>query len=206
MRLLISGFEPFGGAAVNPSALVAQAVAAALARTAEAQAIVLPVVYARAWPMLLAAIEHHRPDLVLATGLAGGRAGLSVERLAVNLDDGEQADNAGVSRTDKPITPDGPLAYQATVPVRRMVEAAVAAGVPAQSSLSAGSFLCNHVFFRLCHEATARGGAWRSGFIHLPWLPEQAAADPPSQPHLMQPYLSLAQMRDGLIAALRAVD
>jgi pyroglutamyl-peptidase len=202
MRLLISGFEPFAGAAVNPSALLARALASAPPPEWETATVILPVVYDRAWPTLLAAIEWHRPEVVLATGLAGGRPGLAIERFAVNLDDGDLADNAGVRRSETPIVAAAPLAYAAGLPVRAMAAAAEQAGVPARVSLSAGAFLCNHVFFRLCHLAATRpDGGLRCGFIHLPWLPEQAARALPAS----QPSLPLERMVAGVRAAIAAL-
>lgn len=200
MRLLLAGFEPFAGLAENPSALLATALAASPPDGVLAVPMVLPVEYARAWPDLLAGIGRHGPDMVIATGLAGGRAGLSVERLAINLDDGAAADNAGEQRRDRPILAGAPLAYAATLPVRAMVAASLAAGVPASVSLSAGSFVCNHVFFRLCHHVATEQPGLRCGFVHVPWLPEQAdAALPPGQANM-----PLDDMVAGLAAMIGA--
>ncbi len=197
MRVLLAGFEPFAGAKQNPSALVVASLTDQPPPATAMLRLVLPVVYAEAWPVLAEALAREKPDLVLLTGLAGGRAGISVERVALNLDDSRIADNAGEQRCETPIVVDGPAAYFCTVPVRAMVEAARAAGVPAEASLSAGSFLCNHVLYRALHHATIAAVGIRCGFIHLPWLPEQAT-DPGAA------SLTLDAMCVGVRAALAA--
>lgn len=200
LRVLLTGFTPFGGDAANPSERLAAALAEAppLSGLVLATAV-LPVTYAGALPALRAALDADRPDVVLATGLAGGRAQVSVERVAINVDDARLADNDGIRRIDAPVVPGGPAAYFATVPIKAMAAAIRGAGVPAAVSQSAGTFLCNHVFYHACHiAATARPGL-RAGFIHLPWLPDQAIDHPG------EPSMALPDMLRALRAALAAL-
>jgi pyroglutamyl-peptidase len=178
-RILLTGFQPFDHDTINPSAEAVEALAGSPVAGADIVALILPTTYAGALPALRQAIARHRPDAVLSVGQAGGRPEMSVERVAINVDDARIADNAGVRRVDEPVIAGGPAAYFATVPIKAMVARMRAAGVPAHVSQSAGTFLCNHVFYGASHiaatQALAGGPAMRVGFIHVPFLPEQAA-------------------------------
>jgi pyroglutamyl-peptidase len=199
VRVLLTGFAPFDGDTSNPSAEVVRALAADPPPGLLLATAVLPVSYAGALPALRAAILRDAPHVVLATGLAGGRPHISVERIAINIDDARIADNDGARRIDSPVLPGGPAAYFATVPIKAITAAIRAAGVPAMVSQSAGTFLCNHVFYHACHiAATARPGM-RVGFLHLPFLPEQVRDRPEA------PSMALATQRAGLRAALAAL-
>jgi pyroglutamyl-peptidase len=172
--VLLTGFEPFGGDTVNPSWLVAQALhGARLATGVRAHALQLPCVFGQSMQVLQAAIQRQRPQLVLCLGLAGGRAEMSVERVAINLDDARIADNAGASPIDQPVVAGAPAAYFSSLPVKAMVHAMQQGGVPAALSHSAGTFVCNHVFFGLMHLLRRRRVV-RGGFMHVPLLPAQA--------------------------------
>jgi pyroglutamyl-peptidase len=173
--ILLTGFEPFGGDDINPSWLVASALHGQRVCGATVQAVQLPCVFGQALAALQAALVHHRPQLVLALGLAAGRAAMSVERVAINVDDARIADNAGAAPIDQPVVPGGPAAYFSTLPIKAMVHALRAAGLPAEVSQTAGTFVCNHVFYGLMHRLRRRPGV-RGGFMHVPLLPEQAAA------------------------------
>jgi pyroglutamyl-peptidase len=201
--ILVTGFEPFGGEAVNPSALVAQALHRRMIDGVPVIGAVLPCVFGTALEVLRALLDQHRPSLVLALGLAAGRSGFSLERIAINIDDARIPDNAGAQPIDTPVLAGAPAAYFSTLPVKAMVAALRAAGHPAELSQSAGTFVCNHVFYGLQHALRTRRTA-RSGFMHLPLLAEQAAGG------LAAPSLTLAQMVEGtalaLGAALRARD
>lgn len=175
-RILLTGFEPFGGEAVNPSQGVALALAGATIAGHEVVADILPCEFGRAMQAMSAAIERHRPALVLALGQAAGRVDLSLERVAINVDDARIADNAGASPVDTPVVADAPAAYFSTLPIKAMAAALRGAGIPASVSQSAGTFVCNHVFYALQHRLAK--SAVRSGFMHLPLLPEQAATQP----------------------------
>lgn len=169
MRILVAAFEPFGGDAVNPAQLTLEALPCQIGgHTLEK--VLLPVAYQRTLPVLLSAC-HEGLDAILILGMAGGRTGLTVERIAINLDDASLPDNDGLVRTDAPIRPDGPAAIFATVPVKRMVEAIREAGLTASVSLSAGAFLCNHTLYEALVYASPRG--MQAGFIHIPFLPDQ---------------------------------
>lgn len=180
--LLVTGFEPFGGEGVNPSAQVALALAGQRIGGAPVVAAVLPCVFGSAIDRLREALAAHRPQLVLALGQAGGRAAFSIERVAINVDDARIADNAGARPIDSAVVEAAPAAYFSTLPIKAMAAALRGAGWPAEVSQSAGTFVCNHVFFALMH--TLRRRRVRAGFIHLPLLPEQAAqrAGAPSLP------------------------
>jgi pyroglutamyl-peptidase len=180
-RVLVTGFEPFGGEAVNPSWDVAQALHGQRRGGALLTAVQLPCVFAASLPALRAAIRRHRPQLVLSLGLAGSRSAISLERVAVNLCDARIADNAGAMPAGTPVVAGGPAAYFTRLPVKALVQRLLAAGLPAELSLSAGSFVCNQVFYGLLHALRRQAGV-PAGFIHLPPLPQQAAAHPGSRP------------------------
>ncbi len=181
MKVLVTGFEPFGGEAVNASIeavrRLPQRIGAMEIVTAE-----LPTSYSSSIPALAAAIARTNPDLVLCVGQAGDRAALCVERVAINLQDARTPDNDGAQPVDVPIAANGPAAYLATLPVRAAVAALHAAELPAQLSMSAGTFVCNHVFYGLMRLAVASKPAFRAGFLHVPCLPGQAAPGAPSLP------------------------
>ena len=199
-KILITGFGPFGGSTDNPSLRLVQALAAAPPDGVDLRTAILPVTFAAAGPTLRAAVAEHRPDVLIATGLAGGRAEMSVERVAINVDDARMPDNAGVLRFDRPVVPGGPAAYFAGIPIKAVVAAIRAAGVPARVSQTAGTFLCNHVFYVGSHLAATEFPGLAVGFIHVPWLPEQVA-DQPSEPSM-----ALASLLDGMRAAIAATQ
>ena len=170
MKALVTGFEPFGGEKINASLEAVRRLPANIGAI-EIVTAALPTSYARSLPALEAAITRARPDIVLCVGQAGERAALCVERVAVNLQDAEIADNDGAHPVDTPVVAGGPTAYIATLPVRAIVAALRAEELPAQLSMSAGTFVCNHVFYGLMHVAANRGHAFRGGFLHVPRLP-----------------------------------
>ena len=170
-KVLITGFEPFGKATLNPSGEIVKRISGDNIITA-----ILPVAYAQSAEALLALIEQHNPDVVISLGQAEGRTQITPERIAINLDDARLADNEGVSRIDEPILEDGPVAYESTLPIKEFVSAITAAGIPAAVSLSAGAFLCNHIFY--VAQNRLKGTKVRSGFVHVPLMDEQAAEFP----------------------------
>jgi pyroglutamyl-peptidase len=171
MRILLTGFEPFGKATLNPSGEIVKQISGDNIVTA-----ILPVAYAQSAEKLLALIAEHNPDVVISLGQAEGRTHISPERIAINLDDARLADNDGVVRNDVPIVFGGPVAYESTLPVKDIVKAINDAGVPAAVSLSAGAFLCNHVFY--VAQNHFKGTKVRSGFVHVPLMDEQAGEFP----------------------------
>lgn len=177
MKALVTGFEPFGGDSVNPSFEVLARLPASLGAFA-IETRVLPCRFGDAIAVLQEGIARTRPEIVLGVGLAGGRSELSLERVAINVDDARIADNGGAQPVDRPIVPDGPAAYFATLPIKAAVAAMRDAGLPAAVSNSAGTFVCNHVFYGLMHLAATRFPTIRAGFLHVPYLPGQAARLP----------------------------
>ncbi|MET0351868.1 MAG: pyroglutamyl-peptidase I [Rhizobacter sp.] len=172
-KVLLTGFEPFGGETVNPSLEVAQALDGAHVGGATVVGLGLPCVYADAVAGLDRALEALSPVLVVCLGQAAGATGLRLERVAVNLSDSVQPDNAGAVLRDTPVVAGGPAAYFSTLPLTRMLDALQAHGHPAGLSGSAGAYVCNHVFYTLQHRLVGR--VLPAGFIHLPLLPGQAA-------------------------------
>jgi pyroglutamyl-peptidase len=178
---LVTSFEPFGGETVNASLEAVRRLPARIGMLEVATAV-LPTSFSRATAALEAAIARTRPDIVLCVGQAGDRAALCVERVAVNVQDTELADNDGAIPVDAPVVAGGPAAYLATLPVRAAIAALHAEKLPARLSMSAGTFVCNHVFYGLMHLAAARGHPFRAGLLHVPRLPLQASDG--KAPHL----------------------
>ena len=169
-KVLVTAFEPFGGDPINASLEALRRLPSRLGSLAIATAA-LPASFSRSLPALEAAISAAQPDLVLCTGQAADRAALCVERVAVNVQDAHIPDNDGAQPVDAAVIEGGPAAYLATIPVRAAVAALHAEDLPAQVSMSAGTFVCNQVFYGLMHFAAARRGAFRGGFLHVPALP-----------------------------------
>ena len=170
-KVLLTGFEPFGKASSNPSGEIVKQISGENIVTA-----ILPVAYAQSAERLLALIAEHNPDVVICLGQAEGRTQITPEKVAINLDDARLADNEGVLRNDAKILENGPDAYFSTLPIKEIVEAIKVAGVPAAVSLSAGAFLCNHVFYVAQNKFA--GTKIRSGFVHVPLMDEQAGEFP----------------------------
>ena len=175
MRALVTGFEPFGGDAINASLEAVRRLPSRIGGLDIATAE-LPTSYRRALAPLEAAIATAAPRIVLCVGQAGDRATLCVERVAVNIQDARIPDNDGELPVDMPVIPGGSAAYLSTLPVRAAVAALHAAELPAEISMSAGTFVCNHVFYGLMHFAALHGQPFRGGFLHVPRLPQQADA------------------------------
>ncbi len=181
-RILVTGFEAFGddpsGQGLNPSASAALALHGKRICGHRVVAAVLPCVFGQSIQRLTDLIQQHQPALIVCTGQAGGRAGISIERIAVNLDDAPLPDNAGCTLQSQPVVAHGPAAYFSTLPVQAMLGALQRAQLPCELSSSAGHFVCNHVFYALMHQLATRRSlrTVRGGFIHMPYLPEQAEA------------------------------
>lgn len=171
--VLLTGFEPFGGDAANPSGEAVRLVASRWTGPEVLVTAVLPVTFAGAAARLRELMAEHRPDVVIASGLAGGRTAIGVERVAINLIDARIPDNDGRQPVDEPSIPGAEPARFATLPVKEIVRRIAATGIPAELSYSAGTFVCNHVFFTAL-EATASTA--RAGFVHVPWATEHAPA------------------------------
>lgn len=171
--VLITGFEPFDGEAVNPSWEVVKRLDGAIIAGERVVARQLPCVFNEALTVLHAALDELSPALTLAIGQAGGRADITVERVAINVDDARIPDNKG----QQPIVAGGPAAWFSSVPIKAIVAALRKQGIPASVSQTAGTFVCNHVMYGLLHKLQGQTGV-KGGFIHIPYLPEQAAAHP----------------------------
>lgn len=173
--VLLTGFQPFGGEQVNPSWQAVSALHGARIAQHRVVARELPVAFGTSLKVLRAALKQTQPSLVICVGQAGGRAQLSLERVAINVDDARIPDNTGSQPVDLPVVDGGPAAYFSTLPIKAMREALRVAGFPAEVSQTAGTYVCNHVFYGLMHGLRARPGV-RAGFIHIPYSPAQASA------------------------------
>ena len=193
--VLITGFEPFDGEAVNPSWEVVSRLDNAIIGGCRVVARQLPCVFGEALIELNAAIDSLSPTLVLSVGQAGGRTDISVERVAINVDDARIPDNRGNQPVDTPIVRNGPAAWFSSLPIKAIVSALRDAGIPASVSQTAGTFVCNHVMYGLLHKLSGIPEA-KGGFIHIPYLPQQAAAHPGA------PSMAAETVRQGLELAI----
>ena len=193
-KILLTGFDAFGGAALNPSWLAVRALHGRRILGHTVVAAQLPTVFGASLHELNTLLNKHQPALVVCVGQAGGRKAMSLERVAINVNDAPIADNAGAQPVDTPVKPGAPAAYFTSLPIKAMLAALQADGVAAEVSQTAGTFVCNHVFYGLMHTlATQRGlKQTRGGFVHVPWLPEQGT-----------PSMPLEDMVRGLRLALR---
>ncbi|WP_120966221.1 pyroglutamyl-peptidase I [Comamonas sp. lk] len=178
-RILLTGFEPFDKDSINPSWEVARALDGEVIAGGTVHAVQLPCVFGNAMQVLDEALAGLQPALVISLGLAGGRSDITPERVAINLDDARIPDNAGKQPVDEAVVSNAPAAYFSTLPIKAMVRNLREAGIPASVSNTAGTFVCNHVFYALMHRLSRRAAAGvRGGFIHVPALPQQAAKQP----------------------------
>jgi len=199
-RILLTGFEPFGGESVNPSWEIARALAGWQCEGHVVRSVRLSCVFGDALQELDAALREHAPALVVCLGQAGGRPEISIERVAINVDDARIPDNLGRQPVDDAIVGEGPAAYFSTLPIKALAHDLRAAGIAASVSNTAGTFVCNHVFYALMHRLAsvpALAGT-RGGFIHVPYTPEQAAGRPGV------PSMALATQVEGVREALRS--
>ncbi|WP_342424498.1 pyroglutamyl-peptidase I [Paenibacillus sp. FSL E2-0178] len=177
MKILITGFEPFGGELVNPSLEAVQRLENYIGG-AEIVKRSLPVVFQKSVETLISYMEAEKPDAVVCIGQAGGVSGITVERIAVNLMDAPIADNEGCQPEDVPVCADGPNAYFSSLPVKRIVQRIKDNGLPAFLSNSAGTYVCNNTMYGLLHHIEQHYPAMRGGFIHVPYIPEQVLDKP----------------------------
>lgn len=187
--VLLTGFDPFGGERLNPSWLAVKALQGRRMGGHQVVAAQLPTVFGASLVELARLLRTHKPALVICVGQAGGRAAISLERIAINVNDARIADNAAAQPVDTPVVAGGPAAYFTTLPIKAMLLALQGEGIPAEVSQTAGTFVCNHVFYGLMHHlATCRGfKRVRGGFVHVPWLPEQG-----------QPSMRIEELERGL--------
>ncbi|MEN9637238.1 MAG: pyroglutamyl-peptidase [Verrucomicrobiota bacterium] len=193
-KILITGFEPFAGARVNPSEEIARALDGRVVAGHQVIGAVLPCVFGGSIAELKRWLKIVRPELVICVGQAGGRKEITPERVAINVDDARIADNSGAQPIDTPVARGGPAAYWSTLPIKAIVAALHREGLPAAISQTAGTFVCNHLFYGLMRALARRPGV-RGGFIHVPFLPQQAKRG--------QPSLKLCEMITGLTVVAR---
>jgi len=203
-RVLLTGFDPFDYASMNPSWEAVRLVAAAPPDGVALITALLPCVFGNALDELRLAVARTEPDLVICTGQAGGRTEVSVERIAVNVDDARIPDNDGNLPFAARVVPGGPAAYFATLPVKACVAAVWAAGLPAAVSQTAGTFVCNHVFYGLMHLIATELPHVRGGFVHVPYAPEQVLTG--GEPCLPIPSVAQALRIIAATAATVGVD
>ena len=204
-KLLITGFQPFDGESVNPALEVAKGLQGKTINGYEVIAREIPVVRFEALKAVQTAIEELQPDAVITIGQAGGRPDITVERVGINIDDFRIPDNKGNQPIDEPVVAGGPVAYWATLPIKKMVANVKAQGIPASVSNSAGTYVCNHLLYGLLHYLTTQGKtAIPAGFIHIPYLPEQMAVR--SGKDAQVATMSLDILLKGFEAMIAALD
>ena len=191
--VLLTGFNAFGGDALNPSWLAVQALHGGVLHGHHILAAQLPTTFAGSKQVLLKLLRKHKPALVVCVGLAGGRPAISLERIAINVQDARIADNVGDQPIDAPVAKSGPAAYFSNLPIKAMLQSLTAAGIDAEVSQTAGTFVCNHVFYVLMHAIKKHRNQSnvRGGFVHVPYLPQQG-----------EPSMPLEEMVRGLRLAV----
>lgn len=199
MKILITGFDPFGGETVNPAYEAVKLLPDTIAG-AEIIKLEVPTRFHRAGAVLEDAMQRHKPDAVICVGQAGGRAAITPEKVAINLMDGRIPDNAGYQPVDVPIREDGETAYFASLPVKAMMQRMRDAGIPAAVSYTAGTYVCNYLLYTLLYLIDKKYPNVRGGFIHVPYAMEQVVNKP-----LGTPSMDLRQIARGLETAVEAV-
>ena len=202
MKILVTGFDPFGGEKINPALETIKRLPDTILG-AQIIKLEIPTVVGKSLAKIKEAVEKENPDVVLSIGQAGGRSEITVERIGINIDDCRIPDNEGNQPIDEPVVKGGPAAYFVTVPIKAIVENIKAHNIPASISNTAGTFICNHVCYGVAHLAAARtaaGKPMKSGFIHIPFLPEQVIGKP-----ALTPSMSLETIVSGITHALEAI-
>ncbi|MCF6460708.1 pyroglutamyl-peptidase I [Clostridium sp. Cult3] len=198
MKILVTGFEPFGGENINPALeainrLEDQILGANIIK------LELPTVFNKSIERLEKALEEERPDVVLSIGQAGGRNRITIERVAININDARIPDNEGNQPIDEPIFVDGDTAYFSNLPIKRMVKAMKENHIPAEISNTAGTYVCNHVMYGILYNIEKKYPHMKGGFIHIPYLPSQAIAKPAA------PSMALEDIVKGLTVGIQAI-
>ena len=202
MKILVTGFDPFGGEKINPALETIKRLPDTILG-AQIIKLEIPTVVGKSLAKIAEAVEKENPDVVLSIGQAGGRSEITVERIGINIDDCRIPDNEGNQPIDEPVVKGGPAAYFVTVPIKAIVENIKAHNIPASISNTAGTFICNHVCYGVAHLAAQRtttGKPMKSGFIHIPFLPEQVIGKP-----ALTPSMSLETIISGITHALEAI-
>ena len=196
-KVLVTGFEPFGGEPINSALEAVKVLSTKSYAGFELVTASVPTMFHHSIEVLDSMLDTFRPDVVICLGQAGGRPDVTVERVAINVDDARIADNAGSKPIDAPIVEGGPVAYWSSLPIKAIVQNMRKAGVPASVSQTAGTFVCNHLFYGLMHLIAEKHPRVRGGFIHIPYLPQQAMR------HRGQPSMNIADIVRGLEVAVR---
>ena len=194
-KVLVTGFEPFGGEDINPSWEVVKHLDKLVINDCQIVALQLPCVFFESLEVLYRAIDQYDPTLVIAVGQAGGRTDITIERIAINIIDASIADNQGQQPIDKTIIAEGPAAIFSTLPIKAIVAGLQAANIPASVSQTAGTYVCNQVMYGLLNKISDRRGV-KGGFIHVPYLPEQSAI------HVGKPSMALETIRRSIELAI----
>ena len=197
MKVLVTGFDPFGGEPINPAWEAVKAMKDTIAG-AEIIKMQIPTVVGKSIEKIHQKMKELQPDLVISVGQAGGRFGVTPERVAINVTDARIPDNEGNQPIDEPIFPDGPAAYFSNLPVKAMVQAIKDAGYPSVLSNSAGTYICNHVMYGILYYIEKEFPNVRGGFIHVPYAPSQVVNKPST------PSMALADITASLEAAVSA--
>ena len=182
MKVLITGFDPFGGESINPAWEAVKAMKDNIDGI-EVIKLQIPTVFKRSAEKLFTGIEEHKPDVVICIGQAGGRFEMSVERVAINMDDGRIPDNDGYQPLDTPVFEDGENAYFATLPIKAIVEEIKNIKIPASISNTAGTYVCNHIMYSLLYYISKNQLDIKGGFIHVPYITEQVV-DKKNMPYM----------------------
>ena len=198
MKILVTGFDPFGGEKVNPALEAVKSLPSEI-HGAEIHWVEIPTVFYKAADVLETAIIRYQPDAVLCIGQAGGRASLTPERVAINQDDARIPDNQGNQPIDTPIRLDGQAAYFSTLPIKAMVQAIKEEGLPATVSNTAGTFVCNHLMYQALYLADKKFSHMRAGFMHIPYMTEQVINKPNTA------SMNLTDIVRGIEAAIGAI-
>lgn len=198
MKILVTGFDPFGGESINPAWEAVSRLPKEI-EGAEVVTVQIPTVFGDSAKRLFEAVEQQQPDAVVCVGQAGGRFGITPERVAINVDDARIADNKGQQPLDTVIQADGAPAYFTTLPVKAMVEAVKKAGLPASLSNTAGTFVCNHIMYQNLYYLAKNHPNTQGGFIHVPYVTEQVVDKPG------QASMALADIVKGLTVCLETI-
>ncbi|WP_373114351.1 pyroglutamyl-peptidase I [Streptococcus sp. oral taxon 431] len=198
MKILVTGFDPFGGEKINPALEAVKSLPSEI-HGAEIHWVEIPTVFYKAADVLETAIIRYQPDAVLCIGQAGGRASLTPERVAINQDDARIPDNQGNQPIDTPIRLDGQAAYFSTLPIKAMVQAIKEEGLPATVSNTAGTFVCNHLMYQALYLADKKFSHMRAGFMHIPYMTEQVINKPNTA------SMNLTDIVRGIEAAIGAI-
>lgn len=199
MKVLITGFDPFGGESINPAWEAVKAMKDNIDGI-EVIKLQIPTVFKKSAEKLFAGIEEHKPDAVICIGQAGGRYDMSVERVAINMDDGRIPDNEGYQPIDTPVYKDGENAYFATLPIKGIVEEIKLAKIPASVSNTAGTYVCNHIMYSLLYYISKNNLNIKGGFIHVPYITEQVVDKK------NMPYMEVTTITKALECAVQALN